>query len=153
MKKITIVSGKGGTGKTIVTGALVATASLSRRIITVDCDVDAPDLHLILRPQVVKRFEFKGRAKVQIEADDCNRCGKCREVCRFEAINENFVIDQISCEGCLFCYHICPVGAVRTTDHRSGEYFISTTKYGPMVHAQLGVAEENSGRLVTVVRK
>jgi len=151
MKQIAIVSGKGGTGKTVIASALSGLAGKSA--VMVDCDVDAPDLHLILTPKIIEEKEFYAGKVASIDADKCTKCGKCLEKCRFDAISEDFVIDPISCEGCGVCYRICPAGAVKLTEKLSGRYFLSDTRFGPMVHAMLGIAEENSGKLVSLVRR
>ena len=149
MKQITVISGKGGTGKTVLTASF---AALSENKVMVDCDVDAADLHLLLHPEIKERNEFKGGKTALIDKELCTGCGKCRESCRFCAIGEDFVVDSILCEGCHLCDHICPVHAVRMEENISGEWFISDTKYGPLVHACLGIAEENSGKLVSKIR-
>jgi len=148
-KEIVVISGKGGTGKTVIAASF---AALAKNKVMADCDVDAADLHLLLHPEVLEKHDFKGGKKAVIDKERCNECGKCEQVCRFNAI-ENFVVDSISCEGCGVCSHICPEGAIKMEENLSGEWFISRTKYGPLVHAKLGIAEENSGKLVTVVRQ
>jgi MinD superfamily P-loop ATPase len=150
MKQIVIISGKGGTGKTILTAAF---ASLAKNAVFADCDVDAADLHLLLKPSIKEKNIFKSGSTAVIKEDKCIECGKCIEVCRFDAIKENFIIDSISCEGCAFCSLICPTQAINMEENISGELFISETRYGPMVHAKLEIAEENSGKLVSVVRE
>ena len=150
MKQIVIISGKGGTGKTVITGAF---AALAKRKVLADCDVDAADLHLLLRPTVKQRHEFRSGKTAKIDKRLCKECGQCISVCRFGAVRENFSIDPISCEGCAFCSFICPERAITMKENTSGEWFISETRFGPMVHAKLGIAEENSGKLVALVRK
>ena len=150
MKQIVIISGKGGTGKTVITGAF---AALAKNKVMADCDVDAADLHLLLEPSIKERHEFRSGKTAIINKDKCVKCGKCIEVCRFEAISKDFTVDGVSCEGCAFCSFICPVGAIKMEENVSGEWFISDTRFGPMVHAKLGIAEENSGKLVSLVRK
>ena len=150
MKQIAVVSGKGGTGKTMLTASF---ASLAKNKVMVDCDVDAANLYLLLSPVTKERHDFSGGVTARIDEEKCIQCGKCVEVCRFYAISEDFVVDPISCEGCALCSHICPVEAAIMEDNESGEWFISDTKYGAFVHAKLGIAEENSGKLVTEVRK
>lgn len=149
MKQITVISGKGGTGKTTLLASL---ATLAERAVLVDADVDAADLHLLLKPQVQRREPFFASKVALIDLEKCDRCQKCAEVCRFGAIRD-LQVDPIACEGCGVCWHICPRGAITMEDVQSGEWFISQTRYGPMVHAKLGVAQENSGKLVTLVRK
>jgi MinD superfamily P-loop ATPase len=118
----------------------------------VDCDVDAADLYLLLRPKVLKQEKYFGGRSPRVDLDKCTQCGLCTEVCRFHAI-ENEVVDYVSCEGCGFCSHICPEDAITMEEAFSGDWFVSDTPYGPFVHARLGIGEENSGKLVTVVRK
>lgn len=149
MKQITVISGKGGTGKTTIVAAL---ATLVQQSVIVDADVDAADLHLLLAPQVQQLKPFFASRVAAIDYGRCDECKKCQEVCRYEAIKD-LKVDPISCEGCGVCFHICPKGAISMREVQSGEWFISRTRYGPMVHAKLGVAQENSGKLVTLVRK
>jgi MinD superfamily P-loop ATPase len=150
MRQIVIISGKGGTGKTVITGAF---AALAKNKVMADCDVDAADLHLLLQPDIKERHEFRSGQTATIDKKLCQQCGKCIVVCRFNAISQDFIIDPISCEGCAFCSYICPLQAIRMEENISGEWFISETRFGPMVHAKLGVASENSGKLVSLVRK
>ncbi len=149
MKELTVVSGKGGTGKTSITASLVTMAS--NAVIT-DCDVDAANLHLLLEPKTIQKTEFYGLPKANIDLNKCSRCGLCAQLCAFEAIN-NYTVDELACEGCKLCYHICPEQAVEMQRHLAGHWFISDTAYGPFVHAKLGIAEGNSGLLVAEVRK
>ncbi|MCK4463657.1 MAG: 4Fe-4S binding protein, partial [Candidatus Omnitrophica bacterium] len=118
-----------------------------------DCDVDAADLHLLLKPQIKERYVFKSGVTAFINKELCTQCGKCIEVCRFDAVSKDFTVDSISCEGCAFCSFACPVKAIEMRENTSGEWFISDTRFGPMVHAKLGIAEENSGKLVAQVRQ
>ncbi len=150
MKQIVVISGKGGTGKTVLTGAF---AALAKNKVMADCDVDAADLHLLLKPRIKERHIFKSGVTAFINKELCTQCGKCREICRFDAINKNFIVDPISCEGCAFCSFVCPVKAIKMGENTSGEWFISDTRFGPLVHAKLGIAEENSGKLVAQVRQ
>ncbi|MFC1967537.1 ATP-binding protein [Chloroflexota bacterium] len=149
MKEIIILSGKGGTGKTSIVGSF---AALADRKILVDCDVDAADLHLLLRPQVREEHDFWSGQVAVIDETGCTQCGLCEEQCRFDAIRD-FTIDPVSCEGCGFCSHICPVDAITMRDSLAGQWFVSATEYGPLVHARLGIAQENSGKLVATVRQ
>ncbi len=149
MKQIVVISGKGGTGKSVIAGSF---ASLAKNKVMADCDVDAADLYLLLHPDVKETHEFSGGKTAFIDERRCTQCGKCQEACRFEAI-DNYVVDPISCEGCGVCFHVCPEKAIKMVDNLSGKWFISETKYGPFVHAKLGIAEENSGKLVTLVRQ
>jgi MinD superfamily P-loop ATPase len=150
MKQIVVISGKGGTGKTVITAAF---AALAKNACFADCDVDAADLHLLLKPVIKERYEFRSGKTAVINKAKCTQCGRCIEVCRFDAISKNLIIDPISCEGCAFCSWVCPENAIKMEENISGEWFISETRFGPMVHAKLGIAEENSGKLVTMVRK
>jgi len=150
MKQLTVLSGKGGTGKTIITASF---AVLAKNAVIADCDVDAPDLHLLLHPKVIKTQEFKGSKLAVIDKVKCIECGLCREKCRFDAITENFEIDPIACEGCGVCTVICPENAITLIERISGHAYISKTKHGFMVHAMLNPAEANSGKLVTLVRQ
>ena len=149
LKELVVISGKGGTGKTSIVAAL---ASLLPKKVMADCDVDAADLHLVLQPQVLETEEFWSGKTASINQDKCIKCGKCRELCRYAAINNEYVIDKVACEGCGVCVHFCPVQAIDFTDNLCGHMFVSTTPYGYMVHAKLGIAEENSGKLVTLVK-
>jgi MinD superfamily P-loop ATPase len=150
MKEIVIISGKGGTGKTTFTAAF---ASLVDRKIMADCDVDAADLHLILNPEIQYQEDFYSGHTAVIREKDCTQCGKCVEVCQFDAISPEYVVDKIACEGCGVCVHFCPVNAIDFNENLSGQWFISRTRFGTLVHARLGIAEENSGKLVNLVRK
>jgi MinD superfamily P-loop ATPase len=149
VKEITVLSGKGGTGKTSITASL---AALTQKTVLTDCDVDAPDLHMLLKPEVMETQEFKASRVAVIDQDTCVQCGKCEEHCRFGAI-ENFSVDPVLCEGCGVCAYICPVAAIELEKRVSGYAFISKTKYGPMSHALLNPGEENSGKLVALVRQ
>lgn len=150
MKEVTIISGKGGTGKT----SLVATfASLAQNHILCDADVDAADLHLIMNPKILEQYEFTGGREAVVDHDKCTECGLCRQYCRWEAIDETYTVDLILCEGCGVCVYFCPEKAIDFPVKTCGEYYISETRLCPMVHARLGIAEENSGKLVTQVRK
>jgi len=160
LKELVVISGKGGTGKTSIVAAF---AALAKNAVLADCDVDAADLHLVLEPKVKQTNDFSGGKRASIIAEKCLGCGKCQDLCRFDAINVNgpandtvdktFTVDPISCEGCKVCVEFCPVGAIEFNDSINGQWFISDTRFGPMVHAKLGIAEENSGKMVTVIRK
>jgi len=154
MKQIVVISGKGGTGKTVMSACF---ASLARSAVLADVDVDASNLHLLLHPEILERHVFKSGQKARIDVEKCTGCGLCLPVCRFNALAEDDMgrvsVDPLSCEGCGVCFHVCPVQAVEMEIPISGEWYVSRTKYGPFVHARLGIAEENSGKLVTEVRK
>jgi len=149
MKEIVILSGKGGTGKTTIVGSF---AALAERKVLADCDVDAANLHLLLSPSEKQESEFWSGQVAVIDEEKCTQCDLCQELCRFDAIRD-FKVDPVPCEGCGFCSHICPVEAITMRENMSGHWFISETKYGPLVHARLGIAQENSGKLVAVVRQ
>ncbi len=149
MKQLTVISGKGGTGKTTITAAF---AALAQNKVMADADVDAADLHLILKPSIEKAEAFYGGRVPILDKDKCDECGLCIKKCRFEAIHD-FVIDPIACDGCGVCAQICPKNAITMKEKLCGQWFLSQTRFGPMVHARLGIAEENSGKLVTIVRQ
>ena len=149
MKEIVVLSGKGGTGKTSIVASF---AALAQSKVLVDCDVDAADLHLLLNPKVKEEKEFWSGQIAFIDKEKCTECGLCQELCRFGAIKD-FEVDPLSCEGCGFCYQVCPADAITMKDSMSGHSFISETKYGYLCHARLGIAQENSGKLVALVRQ
>jgi MinD superfamily P-loop ATPase len=149
MKEVVVLSGKGGTGKTSLVGSF---AALAQSKVLADCDVDAADLHLLLNPKAQEENEFWSGQVAVIDGEKCTECGLCQELCYFNAISD-FKVDPVSCEGCGFCYHACPDKAITMTECLSGHWFVSQTRYGPLVHARLGIAEENSGKLVAVVRQ
>jgi MinD superfamily P-loop ATPase len=150
MKELVIISGKGGTGKTSLVAAF---ASLAPNKVLSDADVDAADLHLIMSPQTTERHDFQAGHSAIINLDKCTRCGLCRDLCRFNAISESYTVNPMDCEGCGVCVYFCPENAVNFPVKTCGEWYISETRFGPMVHARLGIAEENSGKLVTLVRQ
>ena len=150
MKELIVVSGKGGTGKTSL---MAAFSSLAENKVLCDADVDAADLHLIMDPAVVRRTDFQSGNNAAINKELCTECDLCREMCRFEAISADYVVNPINCEGCGVCVYFCPEKAIDFPENTCGEWFISDTRFGPMVHARLGIAEENSGKLVTLVRR
>jgi MinD superfamily P-loop ATPase len=149
MKEIVVLSGKGGTGKTSIVASF---AALAQNKVLADCDVDAADLHLLLKPEIKEEKEFWSGQVAFIDGDKCTECGLCQELCHFGAIKD-FQVDPLSCEGCGFCYQVCPVDAITMNDSMSGHSFISETKYGYLCHARLGIAQENSGKLVALVRQ
>jgi MinD superfamily P-loop ATPase len=150
MKQITVISGKGGTGKTTIVASLAALAK--GRAVIADCDVDAPDLHLILHPDVKERRDFLGMKRAFINRSLCTDCGECQEHCRFSAIHDR-AVDPLACEGCGVCQFICPAGAVAMVDRLSGYAYISETRFGPLVYANIFPGEEASGKLVAMVRE
>ena len=160
MKELVVISGKGGTGKTSIVAAF---AALAKNAVLADCDVDAADLHLVLEPDVKQTSDFSGGKQASIIAEKCIGCGKCKELCKFDAINfdgpandivaKTFTVDHVSCEGCKVCVEFCPADAIEFNDSINGQWFISETRFGTMVHAKLGIAEENSGKLVFLIRK
>ena len=149
MKELVIVSGKGGTGKTTITASF---SVLADKVIVADCDVDAPDLHLLLHPELIKKSEFKGSKAALIDKKRCVECNLCRENCRFDAISDDFIVEPHSCEGCGVCALICPVKAIEMKQKVSGNIYLSKIENGFMSHAMLDPGEENSGKLVTFVR-
>ncbi len=149
VKEITVLSGKGGTGKTSVTASL---GILAQKSVLTDCDVDAPDLHMLLKPEVLEKQEFRASRVAVLDEGLCVQCGKCGTHCRFGAI-EKQIIDPVLCGGCGVCVYVCPVAAIELEKRVSGYAFISKTKHGPMSHALLNPGEENSGKLVSLVRK
>lgn len=158
MNELVVISGKGGTGKTSVTASF---AVLADRPVIADCDVDAADMHLVLAPRVLERHEFRSGHEAVIRREDCIGCGNCVDYCRFDAVRKDgadgvdaeFSIDPAACEGCGVCVRLCPVQAIDFPERLCGEWMISETRCGPMVHARLGVAAENSGKLVSTVRR
>ena len=149
MKEVVVLSGKGGTGKTSIVGSF---AALAKDAVLADCDVDAADLHLLLQPAQREKHEFWSGQTAFVAEDRCTQCGLCQELCRFKAIKD-FRVDPISCEGCGFCSRICPTEAITMKENMAGHWFISNTRYGSLVHARLGIAQENSGKLVALVRQ
>ncbi len=150
MKELIVISGKGGTGKTSL---MAAFSSLAENKVLCDADVDAANLHLLMNPNVIERTDFQSGNTAMINKDQCTECGLCREMCRFNAISGDYIVNSIDCEGCGVCVHFCPEKAIDFPANSCGEWFVSDTRFGPMVHARLGIAEENSGKLVTLVRQ
>ena len=160
IKELVVISGKGGVGKTSIVASF---AALANNAVFADCDVDAADLHLILQPSIQHREDFRGGFRARILPEKCTSCGLCADLCRYDAIvngepSENnpqctFSIEDLSCEGCGVCAHFCPEDAIIMDQPVNGEWYISDTRYGTMVHARLGIAEENSGKLVSLVRR
>jgi MinD superfamily P-loop ATPase len=154
MQEITILSGKGGAGKTSVAAAI---ASLAKNAVFCDNDVDAADLHLIFNPEILEEHEFSSGGKAVIDPEKCSVCGLCEEHCRFNAIHPGVSgipeVNPFQCEGCRLCERICPEQAITTVQYYNNKWFVSETRFGPLVHARMGAGEENSGRLVTEIRK
>jgi MinD superfamily P-loop ATPase len=157
LRELVIISGKGGTGKTSIAASFVA---LAARAAAADCDVDAADLHLLLAPTVRERRSFSGGNAALVDPERCIGCGRCADQCRFKAIHARTAetdsvheVETITCEGCGVCVDICPIAAVALVPSASGELFVSETRHGPMAHARLGIAQENSGKLVSLVRR
>jgi MinD superfamily P-loop ATPase len=157
-KQLVVLSGKGGTGKTSVVAAL---ATIAANKVLADCDVDAADLHLVLRPETERTKPFVAGKEASILAEQCTACGECFSRCRFDAISPAttpggkaiFAVDPLACEGCGLCARVCSYGAVKLTAAERGEWYVSTTPEGPLVHARLNAGGENSGKLVTLVRE
>lgn len=149
MRELLIVSGKGGTGKTTIAACL---AAMEQSKVMADADVDAADLFILLEPETLMRREFRGGQVAAIQEELCSQCGRCREVCRFEAISEQYEVQPSECEGCGVCARVCPTEAITLVGRSSGEWYVSRTRFGPFVHARLHPGEENSGKLVALVR-
>ncbi|MGD8439624.1 MAG: ATP-binding protein [Holophagae bacterium] len=150
--ELVVISGKGGTGKT----SLVASfAVLEPDLLVADCDVDAADLHLVLAPEIRARHAFRSGHEAVVRSDDCDGCSLCSALCRFGAVTfDGFTaeIDPLACEGCGLCVELCPIRAIDFVERRCGEWYISRTPHGGMVHARLDIGAENSGKLVSTVR-
>jgi MinD superfamily P-loop ATPase len=161
MKQLVILSGKGGTGKTSVAAALAHLASSDMPIVLADADVDAANLELVLEPTRLEEHVFMGGQVAVIDQDLCESCGNCYDVCRFEAIiydrsvpgDETYRVDPLACEGCASCVYQCPEDAIHCEEQQAGLWFRSDTRFGPLFHAHLFAAQENSGKLVTLVKQ
>lgn len=150
MKQIVLISGKGGTGKSTITACL---AKMVQNKMLADCDVDAPNLHLLLEHELLSRSDYQGAKVAWIDPDRCVSCGLCRQTCRFEAITPDFVVLPLACEGCAACTVVCPTDAISLNLVKTGETYVSKTPHGIFAHAQLEIGAEASGKLVTEVRK
>jgi len=159
-KEIAIISGKGGTGKTTISASLM---QLATQVVMADNDVDAADLHLLLKPSVYEIHDFFGGSKAVIDPQKCVGCGLCEQACHFDAIDRVertngpalalYQVDEMGCEGCTLCQRVCPARAITMHEERTGAWYVAETEFGPMVYARLGIAQENSGKLVTRVRQ
>jgi MinD superfamily P-loop ATPase len=156
MKQLVILSGKGGTGKTSVAAALADLASQEMPIVLADADVDAANLELVLAPTKAEEHVFMGGQVAVIDPDKCELCGRCHEICRFDAIipgKDHYSVDSLACEGCASCVYQCPESAIHCQEQQAGLWFRSDTRFGPLYHAHLFAAQENSGKLVTLVKQ
>jgi len=156
MKQLVILSGKGGTGKTTVAAALAHLASQELPIVLADADVDAANLELVLDPTKQEEHDFMGGQVAIIDPETCTACGMCAEVCRFDAVipgDEAYRVDPLACEGCASCFYQCPEDAIRMEEQQAGMWFRSDTRFGPLFHAHLFAGQENSGKLVTLVKQ
>ena len=155
MKQLVILSGKGGTGKTTVTAGLAHLAMQSQSVVLADADVDAANLELVLAPTLVETHDFTGGKSAVIDPEACLACGRCAEVCRFEAVlpGDVYRVEPLACEGCAACFYQCPTEAIRMEPQQEGRWFVSQTRFGPLYHAQLFAGQENSGKLVTLVKQ
>ena len=155
MKEIVVLSGKGGTGKTSITGSFAALGA--ENLVLADCDVDAADMHLLTMPQVEVEEDFYSGKTAEILTEGCVHCFKCQKVCHFDAIevtSGEFVVDPLECEGCGYCYQVCPTHTIEMKPRLAGKFYISKTRFNnTLVHARLGIAADNSGKLVTKVRE
>ncbi|NPE28901.1 4Fe-4S binding protein [Methanococcoides sp. SA1] len=150
MKELVVISGKGGTGKTTITASF---AAMGKNAVIADCDVDAPNLHLLLRPRIIEDHSFYGMDKAEIDLEKCNECYNCQNACKFDAIDDALIINQHICEGCGVCEYVCEADAINMVKKISGTVFESATNHGTMVHAELRIGEETSGKLVSAVKE
>jgi len=154
LKEIVVISGKGGTGKTSLTASFAMLGG--KDIVVADCDVDAADMHLLLQPDFEEAEEFYSGEEAYVVQDKCIQCGKCAQVCRFNAVDivkGRYVVNAFNCEGCGYCARVCPVDAIINKEVKVGECYTSNIKSGAtMVHARLGIGADNSGKLVAKVK-
>ena len=150
MKRIVFLSGKGGTGKTTLAAVF---ATRVEELTVVDADVDAANLHLVFHPEIDETGIYRGSSVAVRDGEACTSCGACREVCRFDAIDETLEIDPLLCEGCGACVTACPTDALRLVEGPSGEWYVGRAARRPMVGAELYPGEEVSGKLVSVIRE
>lgn len=159
MKQLIILSGKGGTGKTSLTAAFAHLASQGRfagQVILADADVDAANLELVLQPRLLEEQDFKGGKVAVIDQDTCAACGDCQSICRFDAIHNQdgfYIVDPVACDGCAACVYQCPTQSIAMQEQIAGKFFFSESRYGPLYHANLFPGQENSGKLVTLVKQ
>lgn len=163
MKQVVILSGKGGTGKTTVAAGLAhlasvtfSSAGVARRMVLADVDVDAANLGLVLSPHTEETHDFMGGSIAEIDPEACQGCGMCAEVCRFDAVKADgavYTVDPVACEGCAACHYACPADAIRMVLQHAGVWYVASTRYGPLYHAHLFAGQENSGKLVTLVKQ
>jgi MinD superfamily P-loop ATPase len=163
MKQLVILSGKGGTGKTSIAAAFAHLAFVGKtplRTVLVDADVDASNLELVLQPEKLEEHDFSGGTVAMIDEASCQGCGLCQQVCRFEAVlppapetELHYRVDSIACDGCAACVYQCPEGAIHMENQLAGRWFRSQSRFGPFLHAALYPAQENSGKLVTMVKQ
>jgi len=156
MKQLVILSGKGGTGKTSVTAALAHLAAQQTNIVLADADVDAANLDLLLAPTILEKHDFSSGVIAKIDPEECISCGICVDVCRFDAIDvidTVYTVDDIACDGCAACFYQCPVEAISLPTPVVGQWFRSDTRFGPLLHAHLFAGQDNSGKLVTLVKQ
>lgn len=155
MKQLVVLSGKGGTGKTSVAAALAELASRELSLVLADADVDAANLELVLRPTRLEEHCFFGGQGAVLDNSKCTGCGRCAEVCRFDAVEVRegvWSVDALACEGCAACLYVCPSGVISLHERQAGLWYRSQTRFGPLYHARLFAAQENSGKLVTLVK-
>ncbi|MFP4687362.1 MAG: ATP-binding protein [bacterium] len=152
MKEIVVISGKGGTGKTTLCAALANIAGFSKKVVLADCDVDASNLPVLLDPEVKKQEDCIASARA-VKTAECLECGRCSEVCRFNAISPRGIVDDIKCEGCGSCVYVCPDNVLELQEEITGTIFTSETRLGPLVHAELKRGEEASGKLVIKIKE